>query len=191
MRITRLRVWAGDHAVGRTVHRRLRHVRHHDQRSSWPWRPAGRSPAMGAPPPTNTSRAKRPRWCSTRCFRWPNPCSRGADPLRAALVMEELRAAGVRVPAALAAVDMALFDILGKRAAVPVWKLLGGYRKLYLHERDDWDSARSGDRRAMARHWVGQGFSATEAQGRIGRGGRRGPRSQGPRGGRRRRSTAF
>lgn len=52
----------------------------------------------------------------------------GEDPLRPAFVMEQLYQALPDAPATRAAVDMALHDLLGKVAGVPLWKLLGGYR---------------------------------------------------------------
>lgn len=53
----------------------------------------------------------------------------GQDPLRIALLLEQLRLEIGSVRSAMAALDMALWDILGKHANLPVWKLLGGFRE--------------------------------------------------------------
>jgi L-alanine-DL-glutamate epimerase-like enolase superfamily enzyme len=52
----------------------------------------------------------------------------GKDPIRYALHLERLKREIGGQPAALACVDMALYDILGKYCEMPLWKLLGGFR---------------------------------------------------------------
>lgn len=57
-----------------------------------------------------------------------SPILKGSDPLRSAHLMELLKKAFPQNPSALAAVDMALLDIMGKYGGLPVWKILGGFR---------------------------------------------------------------
>ena len=53
---------------------------------------------------------------------------RGVDPLRIAMHMETMAELYPAAPSARAAIDMALYDIMGRVAGIPTWKLLGGYR---------------------------------------------------------------
>jgi L-alanine-DL-glutamate epimerase-like enolase superfamily enzyme len=53
---------------------------------------------------------------------------RGRDPVRRARLLEEARDPLRLYPSAQAALDMALHDLLGRIAGLPLWKLLGGFR---------------------------------------------------------------
>ena len=53
---------------------------------------------------------------------------KGSDPLRYAVIMERLKSLIKPQSATLAAVNIALFDILCKFSNLPLWKLLGGFR---------------------------------------------------------------
>jgi len=57
-----------------------------------------------------------------------SPGIKGSDPLRRAMLIERLAPLLKSQPSALAALDMALHDILGKISGLPLWKLLGGFR---------------------------------------------------------------
>lgn len=94
------------------------------------------------------------------------PVLTGADALCRAVSMERLGDALPKAPSVRAAVDMALHDLLGKAAGLPVWKMLGGYRSsiptsitLYITDADEMV------RRAT--DFVDQGFIALKVKGGI------------------------
>lgn len=92
------------------------------------------------------------------------PAVRGTDPFRSAMLLELLRGGLKGHPSAKAALDMALFDLLGRKAGLPVWKLLGGYRESIrtsvtvgiLPERETVERARD---------WVRRGFQILKLKG--------------------------
>ncbi|TNE50962.1 MAG: dipeptide epimerase [Bacteroidetes bacterium] len=56
------------------------------------------------------------------------PALTGANPLHYVRILHELKAALSSSSSALAMVDMALFDLLARKAGIPLYQLLGGYR---------------------------------------------------------------
>ncbi len=54
---------------------------------------------------------------------------KGTDSLRRALILNRLRKHTPDMFSLHAGVDIALWDLLGKEAGLPVWKILGGYRE--------------------------------------------------------------
>ena len=92
------------------------------------------------------------------------PALGGADPLRSSLLLEDLKEDLATRPSARAAADMALFDILGKVAGLPLWKLLGGYRECIptsvtvgiLSELETVEAAKT---------WIAKGFRCLKIKG--------------------------
>ncbi len=92
------------------------------------------------------------------------PILKGSDPLRLARLIEKLKDQVKNQPAAVAGIDMALHDILGKYCGLPLWKLLGGFRTCFktsitigiLPIEETLDSARQ---------WLSQGFTALKIKG--------------------------
>ncbi|MBW2412048.1 MAG: dipeptide epimerase [Deltaproteobacteria bacterium] len=89
-----------------------------------------------------------------------------SDPLRPAFLSEKLKPELKKHPAAAAMVDIALYDILGKVAQMPVFKLLGGFRTrmktsitIGIMPLDDTIS--------RAKEFAGLGFKALKIKGGI------------------------
>jgi len=94
------------------------------------------------------------------------PTVRGADPLRPALLLEQLRPALQEQPSAQAAVDMALLDILAKKCDLPAWKMLGGYRSS-IRTSVTIGILSEEETVQQARQWVKQGFQALKLKGGL------------------------
>ncbi len=100
------------------------------------------------------------------CRELVEPALRGADPLRIALQLSKLNKPLAAHPSALAMIDMALYDILGKVAGLPVYRLLGGFRDRIK------TSITIGimplpETVSKAREFVSQGFKAIKIKGGL------------------------
>ena len=94
------------------------------------------------------------------------PVLHGANPLRLARLTENLKSILSRNPSAMAMADMALYDILGKAAGLPVYMLLGGYRTRIM------TSITIGimpvaDTVAKALEYAGKGFRSLKLKGGV------------------------
>jgi len=56
------------------------------------------------------------------------PALKGSNPFHYARILDEMRNSGLVKSSALAMVDAALFDLMAKKADVPLYQLLGGFR---------------------------------------------------------------
>jgi L-alanine-DL-glutamate epimerase-like enolase superfamily enzyme len=83
---------------------------------------------LGCAAPDREVTGETPEQVERRLGEQVRPILVGADPLRHARLMERLRQELPDAPSVLAAVDMALYDILGRAAGLPLWRLLGGFR---------------------------------------------------------------
>lgn len=86
------------------------------------------------------------------------------DPFRRALIMENLKRETPGLHSLHAATDMALWDLVGKKAGLPVWKILGGYRERIR------TSVTVGicgveETLRLSRKWVDGGFSILKIKG--------------------------
>lgn len=92
------------------------------------------------------------------------PLCCGADPLRRTRLLDKVKETLPDQPSARAALDMALHDILGKTAGLPLWQLLGGFRErirtsVTIGILDTDETVR------RAREFVRQGFHAIKIKG--------------------------
>jgi L-alanine-DL-glutamate epimerase-like enolase superfamily enzyme len=89
-----------------------------------------------------------------------------SDPLRLTMLIERLKPHLQSHPSALAALDMALYDILGKASSLPLWKLLGGFRDR-IKTSVTIGILSENETVAHARRWVASGFSCLKIKGGI------------------------
>lgn len=94
------------------------------------------------------------------------PMLLGEDPLSYGALLDRLHGQIPDQPTAMASVDMALFDIVGKKAGMPLYQLFGGGRSSIL------SSITIGIRPVddvveKARQWVGRGYKALKIKGGV------------------------
>jgi L-alanine-DL-glutamate epimerase-like enolase superfamily enzyme len=92
------------------------------------------------------------------------PVLNQSDPLRLALITEQLSSILAANPSAVAMVDMALHDILGKVCGLPIYKLLGGFRTRIKTSVTIGINPLS-ETIARATEWIKQGFRSLKIKG--------------------------
>ena len=83
---------------------------------------------LGCAAPDLAVTGETPATVRAACREVIDPVLHGENPLRWARPMARLKKRIGHQPSALAMVDMALYDLLGKIAGLPVYQLLGGFR---------------------------------------------------------------
>ncbi len=83
---------------------------------------------LGCAAPDQAVTGETPATVRAACRDVVDPLLHGMDPLRRMLILDKLRGRLPDQPAALALVDMALYDLLGKCTGLPLYRLLGGFR---------------------------------------------------------------
>jgi len=92
------------------------------------------------------------------------PDIKGSDPLRIAKILEGLKPKMQHYPSALAAVDIALHDVLGKVCYIPLWKLLGGFRDR-IKTSVTVGILPEDETLKRAKEWIAQGFKCLKLKG--------------------------
>ena len=92
------------------------------------------------------------------------PVLRRSDPLRIAVIIEKLASIFPANPSAVAMVDMALHDVLGKVCGLPIYKLLGGYRT-HMKTSVTIGILPLTETVARAKEWVYKGFRSLKIKG--------------------------
>jgi L-Ala-D/L-Glu epimerase / N-acetyl-D-glutamate racemase len=86
------------------------------------------------------------------------------DPRRPVRLMENLKPHLATCPSALTAIDMALYDIMAKKAGLPLWKMLGGFREsiktsMTIGILPEDETVR------QSVHWIKKGFTCLKIKG--------------------------